>query len=185
MVILVPIILFLLGLPNKPPTILADQGLKVILIAPEAEMYLRMTALGDDTASKISLLGMYFNPPPSEKGEPVAYNTLESMAKSADTRAHWKNKTIEVKGQYSPMQGSNQIFQLVRLKISCCANDAVQLNVPMVCNEAIMGVAHSDWVKVTGRIDFREFNGAFRTVVLISKASDVAKCNPEVNPYVQ
>jgi uncharacterized membrane protein YcgQ (UPF0703/DUF1980 family) len=94
-----------------------------------------------------------------------------------------------VRGQFAPMQGSDQVFMLVRLKISCCANDAVQLNVPMVCRESIRDVKINDWVKVTGRVEFRETNGAFRTVVLVSKASDVKGpkdgITPDTNPYIQ
>jgi uncharacterized membrane protein YcgQ (UPF0703/DUF1980 family) len=92
---------------------------------------------------------------------------------------------IEVRGQYAPMQGSGQVFQLVRHKISCCANDAVQLNVPMICNENITGIGLSDWIKVQGRVDFRESNGAFRTVVIIAKAKNIEKCPPDANPYIQ
>jgi hypothetical protein len=59
-VILVPIILFLLGLPNKPPSIHAD-GHSIFAITPEAETYVRLTTLGDDTLSKVALIGMYAN----------------------------------------------------------------------------------------------------------------------------
>jgi hypothetical protein len=189
-VILVPIILFMLGLPNKPPSIVAGQGESIVAISPEAETYVRLTSLGEDPLSQVILLGSYANAAHYEDKnaqfvEKVDYKTLEGMANSAGLRADWKGKTIEVRGQYSPMNGSSQIFQLVRLKISCCANDAVQLNVPMVCSENITGIALSDWVKVQGRVDFRESNGAFRTVVIVSKAKNIEKCPPDTNPYIQ
>jgi len=188
-VILVPIILFLLGLPNKLPSI-ETKGDSIFAISPEAETYVRLTTLGDDTLSQVALIGMYANAMHYEDKnaqfvEKVIYKTVEDMASSADKRAHWKDKYIEVRGQYAPMQGSNQVFQLVRHKISCCANDAVQLNVPMVCSEPITNIALSDWIKVKGRVDFRESNGAFRTVVIIGKAKDIEKCPPDANPYIQ
>jgi hypothetical protein len=188
-VILVPIILFMLGLPNKPPKIYSSD-VSIVAISPEAETYVRLTTLGEDPYSQILLIGSYANAAHYEDKnaqfvEKVDYKTLEGMANNAGLRSSWKGKTIEVRGQYAPMNGSSQIFQLVRLKISCCANDAVQLNVPMVCSENITTIALSDWVKVQGRVDFRESNGAFRTVVIVSKAKNIEKCPPDTNPYIQ
>jgi hypothetical protein len=182
-VILVPIILFLLGLPNKGPTIQAAQA--GVLISPEAEIYLSAIGLGDDIASQLVHVGVAYNQPDAGKGEYVEYKFLESLAGFADRRATWKNKVVEVRGQFAPYQGSDQIFMLARYKISCCANDAVQLNVPMISREPVR-FELSQWVKVTGRVDFREGrNGSFYTVLLIAKASDVEKCNPDNNPYIQ
>lgn len=182
-VILVPIILFLLGLPNKPPPIMAAEkgGLSP---AQQAEPYLLGLGIGPDPLSQLVHFGVALRQ--SGQGEPVDYKLLEAMASSPDRRAEWKNKVIEVRGQYSPMRGSDQLFMLVRLKISCCANDAVQLNVPMVCAEPIRDVNFSDWVKVTGRVDFKQQpNGSYFTVVYISKASDIVKTDPDPNPYIQ
>ena len=93
-----------------------------------------------------------------------------------------KGMVIEVRGQYSPYPGTDQVFQLVRLKISCCANDATQVNVDMVSREPIRNIKFSDWVQVTGRVDFRkDEKGSYKTVLYISKASDVVKCAPDAD----
>jgi hypothetical protein len=181
-VILVPIILFMLGLPNKPPAIVAAQAGATPL--QQAEPYLLGIGIGPDSLSQLVHFGVALRQ--SGKGEPVDYKTLEGMSGASDRRAYWKNKVIEVRGQYAPMGGSEQLFNLVRQKISCCANDAVQLNVPMVSIENIRDVKHADWVKVTGRVDFRQqANGSYYTVVIISRASDIVKCDPDPNPYIQ
>jgi hypothetical protein len=181
-VILVPIILFMLGLPNKPPTIVAGQAGSTPL--QQAEPYLLGIGIGADPMSQLVHFGVALRQ--SGKGEPVDYKTLEGMAGASDKRAYWKNKVIEVRGQYAPMGGSDQLFNLVRLKISCCANDSVQLNVPMVSVESIKDVKFQDWIKVTGRVDFRQHpNGSYYTVVIISKATDIVTCDPDPNPYVQ
>ncbi len=173
-VILVPIILFLLGLPNKPPSIMAKDS-SVLTVATLPELACIGAAYDVADAMKAG----------SEKAKRVDFKLLESMASKPDLRAYWKNKVVEVVGQYSPDSRSNQLFMLVRFKISCCANDALQLNVPMASREPITGIARSDWVKVTGRVEFREEGGTYQTVLIIAKAKDVAKDNPDPNPYIQ
>ena len=185
-VILVPLILFLLGLPNKPPSIVAHQGRSAVAISPETETYILSMGLGTDTQSQLVHLNAAYNQPSSGKGEELRYKTLEALAGSADMRARYKSRVVEVTGQYAPYQGTSQVFMLVRHKIQCCANDAVQLNVDMVSREPIIGIKISDWVRVTGRVDFRrEGNGSYKTILLISKASDVERCEADTNPYIQ
>ena len=184
-VILVPIILFLLGLPDRPPSIMASGDRSLISMSPETETYVQSIAIGPDPFTQLVHIGVAYNQPASGVGEKVTFRVLDQMAASEDSRKDWKDKVVEVRGQYSPLAGTDQVFMLVRLKIQCCANDAVQLNVPMISRESIKGIALSDWVKVTGRVDFRERGGSYMTVLRIAKASDVVKCDPDPNPYIQ
>ena len=56
----------------------------------------------------------------------------------------------------------------------------------MLSREPITSFKINDWVKVTGRVNFRQdANGSYKTVVVISKASDVEHCDPDPYPYVQ
>jgi hypothetical protein len=186
-VILVPIILFLLGLPNKPPSVIADQNRSAVALAPEAETHVFSIGLGPDPLAQLAHLNAAVNGEISAgKGIYVDYKKLESLADAEYSRKDWIGKTVDVRGQYAPSNGTSQLFMLVRLKIACCANDAVQLNVPMISREPIRDFKINDWVKVTGRVDFRkDANGSYKTVVVISKASDVEPCAPDPYPYVQ
>jgi uncharacterized membrane protein YcgQ (UPF0703/DUF1980 family) len=171
-VILVPIILFLLGLPDKPPSIIAKDSPDIALA----------------TLPEIACFGAAYEMlnATSGKAKPVDFKLLEGMASAQDRRDFWRNQVVEVIGQFSPVRGSDKQFMLVRLKISCCANDAVQLDVPMLSRESIKGINHGDWVKVTGRVEFREPRpGSFMTVLIVSKADDVKKRDPDPNPYIQ
>jgi hypothetical protein len=186
-VILVPIILFLLGLPNKPPAVMANQGRSAVALAPEAETHVFSIGLGPNPLVQLtSLNAVLHGDVASGNAIYVDYKKLENFADGKDLRDVWQGKTIDVRGQFAPMSGTNQLFMLVRLKIACCANDAVQLNVPMISREPIRDFKINDWVKVTGRVDFRkDANGSYKTVVVISKAKDVELCDPDTNPYVQ
>jgi uncharacterized membrane protein YcgQ (UPF0703/DUF1980 family) len=56
----------------------------------------------------------------------------------------------------------------------------------MISREPITELQREDWVRVTGRVEFRDDGrGGKMTVVVISKASDVEKCPPDPNPYIQ
>ena len=46
-------------------------------------------------------------------------------------------------------------------------------------------IKHGDWVRVTGRVEFRDRGGSKMTVLVISKATDIRKCDPDANPYIQ
>jgi hypothetical protein len=183
-VILVPIILFLLGLPDKPPSIMAKDKSDIALATlPELACF----GAAYDVAESLKAT--------SGKAKPVDFKLLEVMASKPDLRDYWKNSAVEVRGQFSPVRGTDRQFMLVRLKISCCANDAVQLDVPMLSRESLAGlkdpetgaeIKHGDWVKVTGRVEFREVRpGSFMTVLIIAKAGDIRKCDPDPNPYIQ
>jgi hypothetical protein len=174
-VILVPIILFLLGLPDKPPSIIAsERSVLTMATLPEIACF----GAAYDAAEALKVTG---------KAKRINFKDLELMAADKAQRDYWNDQVVEVVGQYSPIGNSNQLFMLVRFKISCCANDALQLNVPMASRQPITGISKGDWVKVTGRVEFREdANSRQQTVLIISKASDVAKQDhPDGNPYIQ
>ena len=141
---------------------------------------------GGDIYSQFAHCGGTLKPAEaSGKGIALDYKTLEGMAAMEDLRKHWENKIIEVRGQYKPTRMGKQQFNLVRIKINCCASDAIELKVPMVSREPITAHEFGDWVKVTGRVEFRQVAPEkYMTVVVISAASDVVKLDsPE--PYIQ
>jgi hypothetical protein len=175
-VLLVPVILFLLGLPDKPPTVKAREASDIALTSlPELACF----GAAYDLAEALNAT--------SAKAAGVDFKYLEVMASAQDLRDLWKNKLVEVRGQYAPVRGADKEFNLVRFKISCCANDAVQLDVLMLSRESLKGldIKHGDWVKVTGRVGFRDRSGSKMTMLIIAKAADIKKCDPDPNPYIQ
>src|SRR3977135_1374711 len=87
------------------------------------------------------------------------YKNLEEAVRKAafssdeEARNQWKDKAVRVIGQYAPSRESDREFRLVRFKISCCANDAIALNLPMVARESIVNIEPGAWVRVTGRAE--------------------------------
>jgi uncharacterized protein len=149
------------------------------------ETHLLGIGLGDDPLTQLVHFGVAFRQ--SGEGQKISYKTLIDIANRPDTRSQWKEKVVEVRGEYKGA-ASDHVFNLVRLKITCCGSDAVPIFVRVQVNEPIRGRKLGDWVQVTGRIDFREDrpgSGVYKTVLYVSKASDVAPCNPDNDPYVQ
>lgn len=156
------------------------------LMSPTMQDHLLGIGFGDDPLVQLTHWGVAFNPPPSGKGKPVDYKMLEGASARDDLRKRWEGEIIEVRGQFMPSSASNHLFSLARIKYNCCASDARILEVQMVSREPIKGIDPEQWVKVTGKVDFRDNGrGGKMTVVIISKASDIEKCPPDANPYVQ
>ncbi len=186
-VLLVPIIFFLLGLPSKGPSIRADALRGVDTgrdVLEDALFAATQTTLSNEWVSALSMVGA--READAITGEAVAMNVkqLEELASSAADRDFYKNKVIRVRGQYWPQ--SDRMFFLVRFRIQCCAADAIQLSIPMLAKDSITHVKSPDWIEVTGRVDFRpDGKGGHRTVVLVSNRKHVVTCHPDLNPYVQ
>jgi hypothetical protein len=182
-VLLVPVILFMLGLPNKGPEVKAMQV--AVDYTPEATGYARLIALGHSPLSMMSLQAALHQDAPQGEAQPVDFKTLEGAASSPDRRSFWKDKTVEVRGQYSPDPRNERVFSLVRFRIQCCAADSIQLNVPILCKEPVKNIARESWVKVAGKVGFTERNGSYSTVVMVPSRSKIEACTPDLNPWIQ
>ena len=153
-------------------------------MSPNVETHLLGIGTGPDPLSQLVHFGVAYRQ--SGEGEKVSYKTYYyEMPARSDLRTHWKDRVIEVRGQYMPYPGSDQIFRLSRLQITCCQSDLTTLKSPVIAQERISGLQPGAWVKVTGRVDFREIDGSLKTILLVSNASDVVPCNPDPDPYVQ
>lgn len=180
---LIPVILFMLGLPNKPPQAISKDV--HMDMTQEAMGYAQIVTLGP---APLAMLGAAAGLRADESAEepiPRDFRQLEAIAGKADARAEWKGKRVEVRGQYVPGRGNDRVFRLVRYRIGCCAADAIELEVPVVTAEPIQGLAANDWAKVVGKLDFIEQNGNQVSVIRVSRRGNVELCQRDLNPYVQ
>ncbi len=186
-VLLMPIILFMLGLPSKGPSIVIEGApLDTTRDAlEEAQFHITLAAIAIDRTAPIGvLLARAAADTLAGEVEFVNVKRLEDLASSSTDRDYYKGKTIKVRGVYAPR--SDRYFELVRFRIQCCAGDAVQVSVPVLAKESVVISGTQPWVEVTGKVDFRaDAKGAFKTVVLVAQQKQVQKCNPDLNPYLQ
>lgn len=184
-VLLVPIILFMLGLPNKPMRAVAGAGADM-LAKQEVAGYVALVTAGNDLWR-----GLFFSAALGGDASEIAgafaldFKTLEGLAANPMARDEWQGKMIKVKGQYAPL--SPRIFDLVRYRIQCCGADAVAYRVPVGCKEDVIDIKPNSWVQVAGRIDFRKRQGsdAYMTILLAPSRGAVIETPPDNNPYLQ
>jgi DUF1980 C-terminal domain len=195
-VLLLPITLFFLGMPNAKfnsyynncnikraqgalPPLLFEwvPGFYEPIFGSHADRYQRSNPVLDD-------LGLNAV---ADRGEVnLDFKELSRAAMSEDSRRFYEGKTGTLKGQFSPGV-SDKTFTLVRMKITCCAADAIPLNVVILSPEPISDIEQLSWVKVTGQIQFRKRRDGNEYIPVLQLASRKAieeRVPPDNNPYI-
>jgi len=185
MILLTPIILFLLGLPNKQPAVEAS-NFKVGASREENAGYAALVGAGSNPWSQVvTLLGVSADAT-AGKDVKIDFKTLEQAA-VAD-REQWNGKVVRVVGQYRPNVQSQREFSLMRLLIKCCGNDAIPLDVPIICKEPVTSIQPMQWIEVTGRVEFQKrpgSNDSYMTILRVPNRKKITPTEPDSNPYIQ
>jgi hypothetical protein len=152
-VLLLPIVLYFLDLPRRDDMSVGAQEIGQIEGGFE-----RSKGLGQDG-------------PVSE----LSFRELDGAAYSPERRSLYEGKTYKLKGQFAP-GGSDTVFTLVRMKMNCCAADAVPVPAvimidPNAKEKLDVAAYQGKWVEVTGQVQFRTRKLAGReewvTVVMV------------------
>jgi hypothetical protein len=114
----------------------------------------------------------------SGAGTEFRFNELAEVAADAEKRKSYQGQTAIVEGMF--MKITDKEFTLIRLKMTCCGADAVQLRVRIVMPEA----KHFDngtWVRVTGVLQFLKPAGqdTYVPVLIVSDVKDVVETKPK------
>jgi len=206
-VLLLPIMLFLLGLPNKGPavhgastpvdmthesigyaTVVSGGALPLQQVTPVAILSAKFVIAEQDVIANFQKwkFAPTLSADSSALAETLDFKRLESAARDADSRSEWDGKWIKVTGQFAPNRQFDNQFTLVRFKINCCGADAQPLKVPMICKESLQGIKASEWVNVTGRIRFqRHGDSKFITVLQVPSRQAIAPTAPDPAFYLQ
>lgn len=173
MVLMLPVVLFLLGLPNK--------GLR----ARHKDVNFEADFAPQTAASTLGLLA-----PPSGAGPVLAasliypgrndrygdgfvtsvdehdmrFSVLEEAGYDAGLRYLYNNKAVTVIGEFTAREDSDR-FGLVRYRRNCCAADAIPLHAVIMISPNWQGERldvkerQGKWVKVTARLFFLKKRG--------------------------
>ena len=169
-----PVVLFLLGLPNQGIRGGYDRKLT-------EEQWKQLQAQSADAKGGAV--------------QQLTFKQLEQTARIPDARRELTGQTIRLTGKYVGDDPSE--FSLVRHKVGCCPADAIQVAVKIVINSRVRDQYQLDpapyqhrWVAVTGRLFFVRVNDEFHSLVLLwpdentppSKLVEIIP--PDPNPYV-
>jgi hypothetical protein len=116
-----------------------------------------------------------------EPAEGIGFKDLEALAYNSEDQKKYKGKMVTVVGQFAPSPSSDKWFSLARYRIQCCAADAVQLNVGIYCKESVSNIPKSQWIKVTGRVEFRpnpSRPGTMMTVLIVYTRNSIKETSP-------
>jgi hypothetical protein len=187
-VLLLPVVLFLLGLPNRLPTARGqDVDLSDVAIRHQVAPVGAVLSGGPKALDSFVLAAAVTQQRCLDKAKVVDYQTLAAAASTAEERHYWKGRAVSVRGQYAPVPRNDCVFTLVRFRINCCAADAIQLNVPIIGEEPLKDLERGQWLKVTGLIDFRAEPGTNRytTVLCVPNQSYIVPVDPDPEPFIQ
>jgi hypothetical protein len=159
-VLLFPIVLFVLGLPNKG---YSDEYVE--------------TRLGQTKAVDEAALGTV---QAKEGGAVLDFAEMNTAAFDPDKRESLSGRMATIKGQFKQL-GDRQ-FTLVRLKMTCCAADSIPLKARIVTDSSLgaLGLRNMQWVEVTGRLQFVQVPGKDEYEPLLrATLRDVKPSTPE------
>jgi hypothetical protein len=120
----------------------------------------------------------------------LGFKELDRGSYSPDARNFYDGRTVRLKGQFAAGQDKRS-FSLVRLKIQCCAADAIPLNVVIRLDPQAQGDLQSfganTWVEVTGRVEYlkKKDKDEYVAVLNVAQPADVIPTQPDNNPYIQ
>jgi hypothetical protein len=120
-----------------------------------------------------------------DKGTMVlGFRELSAAANESEAkRTLYEGHSVILKGMYVKLS-SDKEFTLMRMKMNCCAADVVPMQVRIISEDKIIDFARTDWVEVTGKVEFRKVAGKDKYYpVLMTDSSRVQKIPPDPTPY--
>jgi hypothetical protein len=160
-VLMLPIVLYFLNMPNSTFS---------------AEAYGRMMSSTQTEGGTAAIA--------NKEGLVLGFKELTNAAHDKVTRTALEGQTGHLTGMYQPAKDNDKQFTLFRVKMSCCAADAVPVGVVIVCEENITLFQPRDWVEVEGQIQFHKLRGQEKWVpVLYLKSANQVKSTAPQSDY--
>jgi hypothetical protein len=163
-VLLLPVVLYFLNLPNSG---FSQENLdRKIGVAQEIDGSFDLVK-GKDTGEIVNL----------------GFKELSSAAPSARAREVLEGKYGRLKGMFKGI-GAKECT-MYRIKMNCCAADAIPLKVRILSKESLPSLSSGEWVEVVGQIQFRKAKGTdeYIPVILLESSRQIQPTTPEENPY--
>lgn len=184
-IMLVPIMLFMLGLPNKGPKAADhndDESRTAELIREASQA---ATLVGLEDWSRLVRLGKIAGDDSLGDVTPISFKTLMDSIDDPHQRAFWQNKTVSIRGQFVASTSDPRFFSLVRFSIQCCAGDAVDKRVNVVSREPITHIKRDAWAEVIGKVEYGKRGNASVVRLVTTGAAKVQACAPDPDPYIK
>lgn len=110
-------------------------------------------------------------------GRPIGikFNELNEAAYDPGKREGLQGSVAVLEGRFKRL--ADKQFTLFRMKMTCCAADSVPLKVQIVVPQALSGFTDGDWVQVKGQIQFFQIPGKdqYVPVLMVADIPDITK----------
>lgn len=104
-------------------------------------------------------------------GTEMRFNDLADAALNPQTRAAYTGQTAILEGRFRRL--SDKEFTLYRLKMTCCGADAVMLKVRIIATQSV-DRPDGEWVRVKGVIQFvKDREGRYSPVLSLPDLTDI------------
>jgi hypothetical protein len=110
-----------------------------------------------------------------EGAVPMNFSELNDAAYDSGKREGLQGEAVALEGHFKRL--ADKEFSLYRMKMTCCAADAIPLRVRIVVPQALSGYSEADWVQVKGQIQFVKQQGqsGYLPVLMVADINDVSK----------
>jgi hypothetical protein len=122
----------------------------------------------------------------------MRYDTVSKAANDPQARLDLLGKQTHMRGYFAAVGDRTNVrkFQLVRLKMNCCAMDAIPVPGMIVRvrpeSPAIDGSEfEGGWVDITGQLDFEQLPGDGELITLIWLDKIVKRDKPDVRQFIE
>jgi len=111
----------------------------------------------------------------------LGFKELDNARYTQKSRDFFEGQTANLKGKFSPV--TDKEFTLFRMRMTCCAADAIPLKVRIMSPEPIL-YASGEWVEIAGPITFRQVTGSdeYVPVIMLDSGDKVKPTRPQ-NDY--
>jgi hypothetical protein len=175
------------GNPLAQPEVFAPQELsldEVTKLLQREDMDRVKLAVANDESGQTRLIELNRN-----SALLLDFNELEKASYTKEGRDWYQGRMGRLRGQFAPAPtGNSKQFTLFRLRMQCCAADAVPIKAMIVAKDSVTHVKSQDWVEVEGQILFlerRDRKGEFLPVLNVLSNDKIRPIDPEPSLYLQ
>lgn len=180
-VLMVPVILFVLGLPNKAPAVVIPTGDVQIEHLVDARAAATFVSLAPEPFAPVMSAATLLHVP-EDTPMNIPFRRLFDSQGKADERDLFKNKFVMIKGKFRGQPGSDKVGYVARFLRQCCSADMIQITIPIVSKQSMAKIADDSWVIVRGRVDYQA-NGALRVIVPTERYIQTLS-RPDESPFI-
>jgi hypothetical protein len=194
LILFFPVALFFLGLPSQSlsmphskETEFGGNTLKDLAKDATQEGDVKNEGNGVSTRILKTKTGLKIRETKSDKGEiklelmrgegaiGMKFSELNDAAYDAGKREGLQGEVVVLEGHFRRL--ADKEFSLYRLKMTCCAADAVPLRVRIVVPQALSGHSEGDWLEVKGQLQFLKEPGkeSYIPVLMVADLTDIKK----------